>query len=856
MPEPSTSRSTPQRFGKYLLLERIGRGGMAEVYRSKTFGTAGFVKECAIKKILTSLLDDEQFVRMFVDEAKLTAFLTHPNIVQVLDLGELDGQLFIAMEYVPGKDLLDMLARSARRGIRIPVELTLYIVMELLKGLDFAHKALDATGEPMNIVHRDVSPSNILLSYDGQVKVGDFGIAKSQMQSSKTEVGTQKGKTGYMSPEQVTGEPIDHRSDLFAAAVILFEMLTMTRLFKAKSDLDVMIKIRDGDIEADLERAARVSPGLAQIIRRGLQVEPDDRFQTAAQFLDHLRDYVQDRRIKVSAFALSEYITDLFQDKIEAEREQRRHDPTEQMVKEEVGRTDKTLFRYRDAAGAIHGPMAAPMLVELLESRARTALEALSLDGGPWRPLSGLGEFATLRRPGDDAIPPDEDSSLGHRMSTGSDWEDLSLAGVNPNSRRRRRNRKTSESAVTDFNLDTRSGLRPTTEVGPTPAEAAPPAPSEAGDTPLFGVHRPATSGRPRGETSGVHAVVDDSSSGARWMAADPRSSTAAGLVTTAAESGVAPPVASATAPPVSIRNTATPVSTAEMPPPVMEGVAPGALDAFPPTTPRVTGDEVQELEHVPIATDHGGTPPALEGTVGDISVFRLAHRIARAGLIGRLRVTQDDVTKDLYFANGLLNAAESTAGTDSLIEFLREKDRIPLDAAEDAVRIHERTGVAMGNILLQLKVIAPHELFHFLQEQLAEKALGAMFWSKGEWAWYPNEQVVHDEFSATVDVTGLLARAVTERSKSGYFRRFYKNNRRTKLVLQREGDALSDLRISARAMRMISMLDTANTIAEIVRVFADRFKWSEAEVYRNVYTLTEYEVLGFVGQSEPPLPG
>ena len=231
---------TPRRFGKYLLLERIGRGGMAEVYRSKTFGAAGFVKECAIKKILTSLLDDDQFVRMFIDEAKLTAFLNHPNIVQVLDLGEIDGHLFIAMEYVAGKDLLDVLARSARRGIRIPVELTLHIATEMLKGLDFAHKARDSKGEPMGIVHRDVSPSNILISYDGQVKVGDFGIAKSQLQSSKTEVGTQKGKTGYMSPEQVTGGVIDRRSDLFAAAVILFEMLTMTRLFKAKNDLEVI----------------------------------------------------------------------------------------------------------------------------------------------------------------------------------------------------------------------------------------------------------------------------------------------------------------------------------------------------------------------------------------------------------------------------------------------------------------------------------------------------------------------------------------------------------------------------------------------------------------------------------------
>ncbi|MCB9520788.1 MAG: protein kinase [Myxococcales bacterium] len=390
---------TPRRFGKYLLLDRIGRGGMAEVYRSKTFGTAGFVKECAIKKILATLLDDEQFVSMFVDEAKLTAYLTHPNIVQVLDLGDIDGHLFIAMEYVSGKDLLDVLARSARRGTRLPIEITLYIVTEMLKGLDFAHGAVDALGKPMHIVHRDVSPSNILLSYDGQVKVGDFGIAKSQMQSSHTEVGTQKGKTGYMSPEQVTGSLIDRRSDVFAATVILFEMLTMTRLFKAPNDLDVMLKIRDADIEEDLERVGRISEGLEQIIRRGLKRRPDERFQTAGDLLDALRDYAVENRIKLSAAPLAAYLAELFADKIEAERERRTLDPADDHGFGVVASANQAAYRYRDREGVIHGPMRVGLMEELLASRVPNDIEAIALGAADWKSVAAFAEFADVPRP-------------------------------------------------------------------------------------------------------------------------------------------------------------------------------------------------------------------------------------------------------------------------------------------------------------------------------------------------------------------------------------------------------------------------------------------------------------------------
>ncbi len=440
MPAGGTDISRPLTFGKYLLLDRIGRGGMAEVYRAKTFGPGGFAKECAIKKILPSLLDDEQFVRMFIDEARVTALLTHPNIVQVIDLGDLDGHFFIAMEFVRGKDLLDLLARCARRSRRIPREIVLFIMLEALKGLDAAHTAADDHGEPLHIVHRDVSPSNILLAYNGQVKVGDFGIAKSQVQQSHTEVGTQKGKMGYMSPEQVTGAEIDQRSDLFAATVIFFEMLTMSRLFKADNDLDIMLKIRDGEIDEELQRISNLPQDLQDIVIQGLHTDADQRFQSAREYYDAIHDFVTRNDIHLRESNLAAFLREVFADKIQEDRERLASDPDAATGFDALFKADVPLFRYKDADGQIHGPMRMSMLEELLTSRAPHPNEAISYDGGPWSPIGDHAEFASLTRPR--ASMPHEfveprESSGRRRRPVGADWEDLSLAGINKRRRRR-----------------------------------------------------------------------------------------------------------------------------------------------------------------------------------------------------------------------------------------------------------------------------------------------------------------------------------------------------------------------------------------------------------------------------------
>jgi serine/threonine protein kinase len=221
---------------------------MAEVFKAKSFGEAGFERLVALKRILPSIAEDQEFIAMFVDEAKLAVQLTHPNIAQIFELGKVGDSYFIALEYVAGKDMRAIFERVKKRSEPIMVPMACYMVMKLCEGLDYAHNKKDAAGRSLELVHRDVSPQNILISYDGDVKLIDFGIAKAASKSSKTQAGILKGKFGYMSPEQVRGLQVDRRSDVFAVGICLYELLTNERLFVGESDFSTLEKVRNVEI--------------------------------------------------------------------------------------------------------------------------------------------------------------------------------------------------------------------------------------------------------------------------------------------------------------------------------------------------------------------------------------------------------------------------------------------------------------------------------------------------------------------------------------------------------------------------------------------------------------------------------
>jgi len=288
-PEAAVAASGPDRFGQYEILERIASGGMAELYKAKRTGVEGFHKIVAIKKILPHLADDDAFVTMFADEAKLAAQLNHPNIIHIYDLGKIQaGGYFIAMEYVDGRDLRGIETSSRDLGVPFPVPLAVYVASKVASALDYAHRRRDAESNDLNIVHRDVSPQNILISYEGDIKLCDFGIAKAASKASRTQSGALKGKIQYMSPEQAWGKPIDRRSDLFSLGVVLHELLTGQRLFTGDTDINVLEKVRSADVAPPSKSNPEVPQNLDAVVMKALAREPDDRYTNASDLLRDL----------------------------------------------------------------------------------------------------------------------------------------------------------------------------------------------------------------------------------------------------------------------------------------------------------------------------------------------------------------------------------------------------------------------------------------------------------------------------------------------------------------------------------------------------------------------------------------
>jgi len=309
------------RFGKYFLLDKVAVGGMAEIFRAKSFGHSGFEKVVVIKRILSQFARNEDFVEMFIDEAKLSVELTHPNIVQIYDFGKIEDSFFIAMESVQGKDLRSILRRQAERGEYMPFEVSAFIAHEMACGLDFAHKKTDPIGLPLNIVHRDISPSNVLISYGGHVKVVDFGIAKAESASDSTESGVLKGKFQYMSPEQAMAAPIDHRSDIFSLGICLWEMLTGNRLFKRNTGLESLDAVRSGEVPLPTSFNPTIPPELEQICMRALTAEIGERYQESCHMQADLQNFLLPHTTSSLAPHVSTWLRGRFGEEILRERE-------------------------------------------------------------------------------------------------------------------------------------------------------------------------------------------------------------------------------------------------------------------------------------------------------------------------------------------------------------------------------------------------------------------------------------------------------------------------------------------------------------------------------------------------------
>ncbi|MEZ4815094.1 MAG: serine/threonine-protein kinase [Bdellovibrionota bacterium] len=313
-----------ERFGELLLMERLASGGMAEVFRAKQLGHAGFEKTVAVKRILPHFATSDDFKNMFRLEANLSAMLQHTNITQVFNNGEYDGYLYLVMEFVDGKNLRQLLARADKVKLRIPLEISCYIVSETLKGLDYAHGYHDErTGEALNIVHRDVSPQNVMLGYQGSVKVVDFGIAKAASKSENTRAGVLKGKFGYMSPEQARGEALDRRSDIFSMGIILWELITQRRLFTYEDEMKTLEKVRECKIPRPSEKNPTIPYALEKIVLRALEKDPAARYSTCGEFYSELVRYMNDRHPNFIPTDFTRFMKEFYKEDIAEEKKRR-----------------------------------------------------------------------------------------------------------------------------------------------------------------------------------------------------------------------------------------------------------------------------------------------------------------------------------------------------------------------------------------------------------------------------------------------------------------------------------------------------------------------------------------------------
>jgi len=337
---------------RYQIVKKIDAGGMAEIFLAKAMSIQGMEKLVAIKRVLPSLTKNEKFISMFLDEARLSIALNHANIVQVFDVNQSGGTYFIVMEYVEGFNVRRIFQKASEVGYRIPLASACYLMMEVCKGLEHAHTKKDAAGKPLRIVHRDLSPPNVLISKSGEVKITDFGLAKATSQLTKTDPGIVKGKYSYLAPEVTEGKSADHRADLFAAGIVLWELLANRRLFLAKTDVETVELVRKAEVPQLTKLNKDVTPEFEKIVMRALARDPKKRYTSAREFGDALADYLFKNGLKTTNYDLAQMVDHLFGAQVPHEDSAERRQRIAEMIDEEIANLSMLGF-----SPAVRGPV-------------------------------------------------------------------------------------------------------------------------------------------------------------------------------------------------------------------------------------------------------------------------------------------------------------------------------------------------------------------------------------------------------------------------------------------------------------------------------------------------------------------
>lgn len=361
---------------RYQILDKLDAGGMAEIYRAKAITLDGFEKAVAIKRILPNLCSNPKFVNMFLDEARLAMHLNHANIVQVFDVGRAQGTYFIVMELVEGRNLRRIFQRLSEVGQRFPVHVAVFVISEALKGLAHAHERRDSDGNILGIVHRDVSPPNLLISHSGEVKLTDFGLAKAMTQVEMTDPGIVKGKFSYLSPEALDGRSVDFRADIFSIGIILWELLANRRLFLGKTEIETAQLVEKAEVPSLTLLNEEVPEELDQMVRKALARDPRRRYHSAQEMGDDLMQFLFSRGLKVSSYDLSEFLRSIFAAEEVAE-EAITHDRINSLISEEI--LSLSMMRFAGKSLPVDG--ATPIRLEELTRLDEGRISSSDLKG-------------------------------------------------------------------------------------------------------------------------------------------------------------------------------------------------------------------------------------------------------------------------------------------------------------------------------------------------------------------------------------------------------------------------------------------------------------------------------------------
>jgi serine/threonine-protein kinase len=395
---------------RYTITERVDQGGMAEVFRGVAESLQGFKKSVAIKRILPKLSKNRKFVSMFLDEARLSLHLQHANIVHVFDIGIAEQAYFIVMEYVDGANLKSVIESHRSKGRRLPVSHVLYIMLEVCKGLAYAHAAEDPeSGKPLGIVHRDISPPNILLSKMGEVKLVDFGLAKATSQIAQTDPGVVKGKFSYLSPEAASGVAVDHRADLFAVGILLWEMLTGKRLFYGDTDYQTVELVRQSRVPAIRPLNPDVDPDLEAVVRKALARDPRDRFQQAADLQDAIAQVLFSRGMKVTSRDIANIVRQVVQ---ERDAGKRRVAGPQKSIIDALIQEEILKFTSLDALGE-SAPLGDKSLSPEPVSNGQSPL-----DPGSFIDTRGWADDLESRPPAEPELPPEPEPAQAAQAAT------------------------------------------------------------------------------------------------------------------------------------------------------------------------------------------------------------------------------------------------------------------------------------------------------------------------------------------------------------------------------------------------------------------------------------------------------